>query len=158
MEYITVIADVATAVTLFVALFKLYDSIKKYNDDILHDKRKDTLDAYSRLQNEVFDNLFLEYTRADIADIAKHYKSRNDDYLKLSVYLAKIEHFCVGVVTKIYDIDTVYALAHGFFDRKVRDAIEPLIDRKDSFYGGDSFENIRAVYQMMDDMTKGKKN
>lgn len=158
MEYIQIIADIATAVAVFIALGSLLDSRKIYQEDKLHEKKKDTLDAYNRLQNEVFDKLFLEYNAKDIEEIAKHYRTQNREYTKLSTYLAKIEHFSVGVINEIYDVETTYELAHGFFDKKVRDSIKPMLDRKRSFYEYDPFENTKKLYLKMDAITEERKN
>ena len=72
MNYISIIADVATTIAVVIAIITFRHSAKTYTEDKLHEKRKDTLDAYHRLQTEVFDNLFLEYKTSDIEDIAKH--------------------------------------------------------------------------------------
>ena len=154
MEIIGIIADVATAITMVIALFTLLASVKKYKTEKLHDKRKNTLDAYHNLQNEVFDKMFPKYSKDKIQQISKHYRSKNEEYRELSTYLAKIEHFCVGVVYEIYDWEIVYELSHGFFDGKVRDAIKPLMDRKISFSEHDPFENTRKVYMLMDQETQ----
>lgn len=157
MIYISLIADVATAVTVIIAMITFCDSKKTYEADKHHEKKKDTLDAYSRLQNEVFDKLFLEYKDADIEDISKHYVKRNEDYRKLSVYMAKIEHFSVGVITGIYDKDVVYELAHGFFDDKLRKALRPLIERKKSFCDYNPVENTEKVYELLDRITEKRR-
>ena len=41
MEIIGIIADVATAITMVIALFTLLASVKKYKAEKLHDKRKE---------------------------------------------------------------------------------------------------------------------
>ena len=92
------------------------------------DRKQATLEAYNRLQNEVFDKLNL-YKPSEIRDICED--STTEEYKKVSGYLARIEHFCVGVNTKIYDRKTFYALAHGYFDgHQLRKRIEPLMDIK----------------------------
>ena len=92
------------------------------------DRKQATLEAYNRLQNEVFDNLNM-YKPAEIRDICED--STTEEYKIISGYLARIEHFCVGVNTKIYDRKTFYALAHGYFDGyQLRKRIEPMIDVK----------------------------
>lgn len=154
MEIISIIANVATAITMVIALFTLLTSVNKYKAEKLHDKRKDTLDAYHNLQNEVFDKMFPKYSKDIIQDISKHYRTKNEEYRELSTYLAKIEHFCVGVVYEIYDWEIVYELSHGFFDEKIRDVIKPLMDRKISFSVHDPFENTRKVYMLMDQETQ----
>ena len=55
-----------------------------------------------------------QYTPAEIRKIAMD--NRGNQYKEVSGLVARIEHFCVGVNQKIYDFDTVYELAHGYFD------------------------------------------
>ena len=65
--------------------------------------------------------------------------------------LARIEHFCVGVEQDIYDWETVYELAHGFFDGTVQDWLTPLVNRKQSFVNGyDPYANTRKVWARME--------
>ena len=101
------------------------------------DRKQATLEAYNRLQSEVFDNLN-KYPPKEIADICNDTKSI--DYKTISGYLARIEHFCVGINEGIYDKNTFYALAHGYFDGyQIRKRIEPIISSK----------NIRNTNQKM---------
>ena len=91
------------------------------------DRRQATLEAYNRLQAEVFDRLNT-YPPAAIREMCQH--TRSEEYKTVSGYLARIEHFCVGINQKIYDRETFYALAHGYFDAQIRDRIQPMIDKK----------------------------
>lgn len=105
-------------------------SVVTYIKNIRHDRKKDTLDAYNRLQAEVFDKLNT-YTPLQIREIAMDNKSA--DYKTVSGYLARIEHFCVGLNQGIYDKKTFYALAHGYFDKyQLRKRIEPMLKSKNS--------------------------
>ena len=86
--------------------------------------------SYNRLQAEVFDNLNT-YRPDEIRNICADNKSA--DYKKVSGYLARIEHFCVGLNQGIYDKITFYALSHGYFDgHQIRKRIEPVIESKNS--------------------------
>lgn len=92
------------------------------------DRKQATLEAYNRLQAEVFDNLNT-YRPDEIRNICADNKSAN--YKKVSGYLARIEHFCVGLNRGIYDKNTFYALSHGYFDgHQIQKRIEPVIDSK----------------------------
>ena len=92
------------------------------------DRKQATLEAYNRLQAEVFDNLNA-YTPTQIRDICADTTSA--EYKTISGYVARIEQFCVGINEKIYDKDTFYSLAHGYFDgHQLRKRIEPLIESK----------------------------
>lgn len=77
------------------------------------DRKQATLEAYNRLQTEVFDHLN-RYTDKQIAVICEDPTS--DAYRTIGGYLARIEHFCVGINHKIYDRKVFYTLAHGYFD------------------------------------------
>ena len=94
------------------------------------DRMQATLEAYNRLQAEVFDHLNT-YRPLDILEICADNKS--DAYKTISGYLARIEHFCVGLSQGIYDKNTFYALAHGYFDgHQLRKRIGPIIESKNS--------------------------
>ena len=94
------------------------------------DRMQATLEAFNRLQGEVFDKLNT-YKPAEIREICNDKKS--EKYKTISGYLARIEHFCVGLNCGIYDKATFYALAHGYFDgHQIRSRIEPMIESKNS--------------------------
>ena len=65
-----------------------------YFRNVIHDRRRDTLDAYNTLQNEAFDKLNMMMP-ANIREIAEN--PRSDSYKTISGYVARIEHFCAGV-------------------------------------------------------------
>lgn len=109
--------------------------------------------AYNQLQEQALDHLNY-YMPAAIKEIAKD--RRSEEYKKLSAYVARIEHFCVGVNHKIYDQKTVYELAHGYFDGGLKTRIEPIIERKNQF-DHDYYANIHEVYAWMDKETKKRK-
>ena len=91
------------------------------------------------------------HDRRQIADIATDPRSK--EYKEISAYIARVEHFCVGVTQKIYDRKTVYELAHGYFDGAVRDRVEPIIEKKNQS-GNDYYGNIHSVYDWMEKETQ----
>lgn len=106
------------------------------------EKKQATLDALNVLQEQVFDNLN-QYTFGEIRNIAvqwqssikeknafinnkegtveefwdthQEYDSIVDEYRKLSGYLARIEHFALGVNTGIYDAEVTERAATTYF-------------------------------------------
>ena len=125
-----------------------------YQKSVVHDRQQATLDAYNQLQEQALDHL--NYCMpAAIKEIAKD--RRSEEYKKLSAYVARIEHFCVGVNQKIYDQKTVYELAHGYFDGGLKTRIEPIIDCKNQFEY-DYYANIHKVYAWMDKEKQKRKS
>lgn len=110
------------------------------------DRRQATLDAYNQLQEQSLDYLNY-YTPSQIAEIAKN--PRTEDYKKISSYIARIEHFCVGVNQNIYDRKTVFALANDYLDGAIKARIEPIIDCKNRYKNEDYYENIHEVFEWM---------
>ena len=110
------------------------------------DRKQATLEAYNRLQEQVLDHLN-HYMPKDIEEIAKNVRS--EEYKKISAYIARIEHFCVGVNQKIYDRAVVYELAHGYLDGAIKSRITPLIEKKNRS-GHDYYANIHGVYAWME--------
>ena len=120
----TVLSIIAVAISVASCGFALFTFLWTAK----RDRRQATLEAYNRLQTEVFDNLNA-YRPDEIRTICADNKSA--DYKKISGYLARIEHFCVGINQGIYDKNTFYALSHGYFDgHQLRKRIEPLIETK----------------------------
>lgn len=85
--------------------------------------------------------------------------SNRDSYPKnYNRYIARIEHFCVGVNQNIYDRGTVYALAHGYLDGQVlKRRMEPIIDKKQLGASEDYYENIHAVLSWMEKESQKRK-
>lgn len=126
----TLLSAVAFAISVLSGGFALYTFYWTAN----RDRKQATLEAYNRLQAEVFDHLNT-YRPEDICRICADRKS--EEYKKISGYLARIEHFCVGLNEGIYDKATFYALAHGYFDGpQIRRRIDPLICTKNSAGAG----------------------
>ena len=146
METISLIIAIVSVV---VAVISIVFSVVNFNRTVKHDRKKSTLEAYNRLQREVFDNLN-RYTPSQIRSICEDPKSA--EYKTISGYLARIEHFCVGVNEKIYDEDIFYAIAHGYFDgHQIKKRIEPLLESKNRDSGSQElyYKNIRTVLERM---------
>lgn len=146
----TFLSITALVISLLSAIFTGYTFFWTARRDC----KQATLDAYNRLQEQALDALN-GYMPAAIREIVKDQKS--EEYKKISAYVARIGHFCVGVNQKIYDRKTIYELAHGYFDRGLKSRIEPIIDRKNQS-GRDYYENIHKVYAWMDAETKNRNN
>lgn len=120
----TVLSIIAIAFSLVSGLFSLYSFLWTAR----RDRKEATLEAFNRLQTEVFDKLNM-YTPAEIEEICTDHKCHK--YKELSGYLARIEHFCVGLNQRIYDRNTFFALAHGYFDGdQIRNRLAPLLKTK----------------------------
>ena len=145
---LSVIALIVSAISAFFALFSFFWTNNR-------DRKQATLEAYNRLQHEVFDELN-KLTPEEIRNICNDVKSR--DYKTISGYVARIEHFCVGLNEKIYDKKTFYALAHGYFDgNQLTRRIEPLIETKNqNNKKGSFYNNTKLVIGWMNKINKKK--
>ena len=142
------LSDIISSISLVIALLSAIAAAFSYQSNVIHDRKRDTLDAFNTLQKEVFDNLN-RFRPSDIQEIAKHPTS--NEYNELSGYIARLEHFCVGVNQKIYDFKTVYMLAHGYLDsKKIRTRIDPIINRKNHKGNEDYYSNIHSVLKKME--------
>ena len=132
------------AVTLFISIISLCFSLFTWYRALIHDRKKDTLDAFNVLQQQALDPL-QSYTRARIREIAED--SRSEEYRIVSTYLARIEHFCVGVEQKVYDQRTVWELSEGFLNRGVYEKLKPIIEHKNQ--QKNYYRNFLAVVEKM---------
>ena len=148
MEVETVLSIVALVIAALSIAFSFYTFFWTAR----RDRKQATLEAYNDLQGQVFDKLNL-YKPSEIAEIAKN--NRSPQYKDISGYIARVEHFCVGVNTHIYDFNTLYELAHGYFDSDtLKKRIEPIVNRKLSHTEHDYYKNIHRVWQRMDERTR----
>lgn len=112
-------------------------------------KMQATLDAYNQLQESVFDKIN-QYKPSEIKEISEN--TRSEEYKILSGYLARIEHFCVGINQSIYDFDTFYKLSHGYFDGEqgmLYTRLIPILESKGLGAKEDYFINIHVVWEKM---------
>lgn len=120
-----------------------------YHKDSLRRKQQDTLNAYLELQHNTFSKLNM-WMPSEIKEACEN--RRSDGYKELSGYLAEIELFCLGINQGIYDFDTFYKMAHGYFDNErgtLRVRLLPLlevklVDAKEEYY-----YNIRDMWGKM---------
>ena len=151
---IDIIALAVAAIAAVISGLAYYHSQKAYKQTVDHDRKRDTLDAFNTLQNEAFDKLNL-FSPSEIQEISKHPTSK--EYKQISGYIARIEHFCVGVNTEIYDKETVFQLAHGYLDSDtILGRITPIIERKHRGAEQDYYENIHRVLTWMKEKGKVK--
>lgn len=128
-----------------IAITSVVISVITYHNTVVNDRKSATLEAYNRLQAEVFDALN-SYTPMEISDICEDRKSA--EYKILSGYLARIEHFCIGVNEKIYDKDVFYKMAHGYFDGHILyHRIEPILMSKKN--AEQYYSNTYSVLEQM---------
>ena len=139
----TTLSGIALIISGFSFIFSFYTFFWA----VKRDRKQATLDAYNTLQNEAFDKLNLMMP-SDIREIAND--SRSKEYKEISGYIARIEHFCVGVNLGIYDKETVYELAHGYLDSQtIVDRINPIIGKKNQKKDYDYYGNIHKVLDWM---------
>ena len=136
MEF--VISMIAVLISILTFLFTVVVEHKKAQ----REKKQATLDAINTLQEQAFDKLN-EYTYGQIHEIAitwtlgiekkneyvnakqgtanefwaehHEYDAAIEDYRKISSYLARIEHFALGVNTKIYDPTVIERATTKYF-------------------------------------------
>ena len=147
-----------TTIDVFSLLFSLgaaIFSVFTYWSNIVLDRKKATLEAYNILQERALDKLQV-YMPAQLKEVVKNRKS--EEYKLLSSYVARIEHFAVGVNQKIYDLKTVYELSHGFLDGSIRTRVEIIISRKEEDTDEKFYQNLKQLYIKMDEETQRRKS
>lgn len=143
---------VISIIAIIISFVSILVSVVIYRKGVEREQRQATLDAFNILQEQVFDNLN-QYTFAEIKDICSNWKKAIEDnrnkkvlteeekeqqekclseYRKLSGYLARIEHFALGVNTDIYDTEIAERAATSYFVMLYRGKLKPLIEVKHS--------------------------
>lgn len=145
------IGEIASLITAVIAVFGVYTYFK----DSRRKAQQATLEAYTVLQNSTLSKINL-WSPSEIREAAEDKQS--DGYKELESYLAEIEHFCVGINEEIYDFETFYQLAHGYFDSdrgKLKPRLLPLLKVKLENANEDYFSNLHKVWERMDRKNAG---
>ena len=129
--------------SFILALLAAIFSVITYLISVRHDRQKDTIDAYNTLQEQALDHLSI-YMPKEIEEISKHLRS--EEFKMISHYLARVEHFSVGVRKKVYDQKIVYELASGFLDGAIWNRLKSMIDSKGEQY----YRNYCWLVQQME--------
>lgn len=131
---------------MLISLVSVIVSVAIYILGINRDKKQATLDAFNVLQEQVFDKLN-QYTYAQINDVCAtwnqignkktlteeekaHEEYCVSEYRLLSGYLARIEHFALGVNAGIYDAKIAERAGTTYLRMLYRSKLKPLIDIK----------------------------
>ena len=123
MELITIILSV---LSIILAAVSAFHSFFVYSQTVKHDKKQATLDAFNILQEQAFDKINL-YSKSKIKEISEDEHSKQ--YKELTLLIARIEHFSVGVNSDIYDVKIVKRLAGKYFCA-LYDKLLPMIEKK----------------------------
>ena len=130
---LAVISAFAAAGSAIFAGAQLKESQKTQKEMLHREKQKDTIDAFSKLQEEVLDKLASDSSQ-NVKLIVENFnqpkcKEAYDDY---RVLIARLEHFSVAVNCGIYDFDVLDRLGGehiAFLYKKIK----PVIDKANSF-------------------------
>lgn len=115
-------------VSLGLSVLSMLTSVVTYLKGLRREKQNATLEAFNTLQEQVLDEINT-YTKKRVKEISE--APGSEEYKTLSGYLARLEHFAVGVNTGIYDIRVVRRLA-GRYLCGLQGKIDPLIQKKRS--------------------------
>lgn len=140
---------VMSILAIIISIISVVVSVVIYCVGVRRDKKQATLDAINVVQEQVFDKVN-QYTYAEINEICIKWKEiisektekvltleekekRNyyiNEYRLLSGYLARIEHFALGVNTGIYDANVAERAATLYLSQLYRGKLKPLIEVK----------------------------
>lgn len=162
---------ILSIIAIVISFASIIVSIAIYIVGVKREKKQATLDAVNVLQEQVFDNLNL-YTLADIENICTRWKTetrrrkttiekmtedelaaRNEcikEYRILSGYLARIEHFALGVNTGIYDTKTAERAATTYLVMLYRQKLKPLMDVKQNNSNTEYYAEFRKLVERIE--------
>lgn len=141
------------AVVISIMAFLL--SIIQFVKESSRQKKEATLIAYNELQNEVFSELNLIFIKK--ADNLKELKEGDEAWENLTVFLAKIERFSVGINTGIYSIVILNRLGGGYLIR-IFETLKPIIYKKRSnkVSSGKHYDEFEKVVNRLKKMRKNE--
>jgi len=143
------VVSILTLAILGIQLFLLYNENKK---DHLRRKRQSTLEYYQNFSASNFElghKIFPSFPDFQMDDPIAFENIDESTSTSIRTFLANVEHFCVGVNSEIFDIDTVNDMA-GNYLIKMYEKFEPYIKHKRI----ELYEPIKyyAFEKMIDDL------
>lgn len=155
---------IISIIAIIISSFSIIVSVAIYYSGVQREKKQATLDAFNVLQEQVFDKLN-QYTFSQIRAICDNWqetmaKKKNskqpngeytceeekkqperylDEYITLSGYLARIEHFALGVNTGIYDVKVAERAGTAYLVMLYRGKLKPLLEAKHSGPGSTEY-------------------
>lgn len=139
-------AVVISVLGLFISIFTHFSILRR-------DRKQATLEAYNVLQEQALDKLNA-YKPAQIKDIAKN--SNSSEFKRISEYMARIEHFCVGINNKVYDMTVLVELADGYLNCGIYKRVMPIIEKKQAYSKEQYYDNFEKVVNKMNNRSKRK--
>lgn len=162
---------IISIIAIAISFVSIIVSVVIYQKGVQREKKQATLDAFNVLQEQVFDYLN-QYTYAQIREVCDEWRqaiadnknkhngqvvnlteeqqnNRNqcfNEYRILSGYLARIEHFALGVNTGIYDAKIAERAGTSYLVMLYRGKLKPLIETKHS---GDSNTEYYAEFRKL---------
>lgn len=129
---------------LIISILALVLSLIQFVRDTSRQKKEATLIAYNELQDDVFSKL-TEYP-CPMPKIEYH----GDEWTELTICLAKLERFSVGINTGIYSIDILNRLGGPFYIRQF-EKLKPMIDikRSEGLVSGKHYEEFEKVVEKL---------
>lgn len=139
--------DIINVITMIGSFIALIFSMITFFTVKKREIRKDTVDAYRQLQEDL--HFIYQYKKGEIETFVTDRTS--EEYKALSTCLAKIEFFSTGIKTRVYDYKTTYSLAHGFLDMTLKTKIKYLIDYKNEIAEEKFYINTTWLLNKMDE-------
>lgn len=163
---------IISLIAIILSFTSIIVSVVIYYQGERRERMQATLDAFNLLQEQVFDKLN-QYKKNDIIQVCDGWKQliqapdENDlspreaeeqeriyeEYRILSGYLARIEHFALGVNTGIYDANIADRAGTAYLIMLYRIKLRPLIEvkRKD---GKDYHDEFRKLVERLEAIEK----
>ena len=126
MDVFDILAAVGTMASAIFAAYALVQTKKAADKSLIRERKEATIKAVNLMQNEVFDEM-LKYKASDVKKASEDTSSA--DYKMFSTYLARCDHFAIGIEESIYDYAVLKKLAGGFIWPLYQKFV-PLIEKK----------------------------
>ena len=154
METVEMISKLIGAAAALIAVITGVFGVCTYFRDSRRKLHVETMEAYKRLQNEVFDKLNDWKNDCQVAQAID--EPGTFGHTELNNALARIEHFCVGMNRGVYDFETFYQMSHGYFDNRLQVLLRPLLEKKGRGHGAaeDYYNNLHKVWARMEKRSK----
>lgn len=130
-------------IAVILSTLALLFSIAQFSRDSLRQQKESTLNAYNALQYDAFEKL---NKYVDMSTI----EYQSEEWEEITICLAQIENFSVGINTGIYSLKILNRLGGAFFIRQF-EKLTPVINlkREKNVSPGSHYDEFEKTVEML---------
>ena len=161
MEEVNVLITWVDIVTIFLSVGALVFSIMQFCFERRRTRKEATIHAFDQLEENPSVNILFAMSKKEIDNLVQRHKTEDQRIVSqwdtLGMALPLLEHYAVGVNSKVYDIETLNRMAGNKIIRVHQNCENLLQDKRDGFGNGKNYCEFEEMVNRLKKLRNKKK-